>query len=230
MKKSLFIISFIVLIIMTVLGTAQANTIWYSCHNNSNNVWRAKTVELGLDYFTIDIPSDITTLTTGTALYSNNDPNKYVTFNTDLTLIDVTDPYEAGGDLAMFSTDPSDEVIMSLHGFDALGFGLQLGIVDGTYKAGIEYAGMGIASMFSSTYYPYFLGPITDGADSITNVTVYAKTYNVGTGEYSFGGPLLFGDLHFIEQDAETNAVPEPATIVLLGAGLVGMALRRRKA
>ena len=131
------------------------------------------------------------------------------------------------GDFAMFSTNEVDSVIMSLHGFSALGFGLQMRPNDGTYQEGIEYLNKSFSGWGSSTANPDFYGFITDGASSITDITVFTRIYNGGN--YLPGGSFVFGDLHFIEQDNGSNAVPEPATMFLFGAGLVGSFIRRRR-
>ena len=160
MKKNLLIISFVMLITLAFSEQAQAITLWNS-HSGTNDSWEAETTGRGLDYFLVDIPASITTLVAGTPLYTG-DPSKYLTFSENLLRTIVNDSVE--GDFAMFSTNEVDSVIMSLHGFSALGFGLQMRPNDGTYQEGIEYLNKSFSGWGSSTANPDFYGFITDGA------------------------------------------------------------------
>ena len=106
------------------------------------------------------------------------------------------------------------------------GPGTGYGAVDSLNVGNIDLTQVGITGAGS---YGYAFG-ITKVDTGLINPITQQKIYQIeGHGWLTDAGGTYMGDVHFTGKGGQT-AVPEPATLSLIGAGLAGVASRRRKA
>ena len=82
-----------------------------------------------------------------------------------------------------------------------------------------------------NTNFDYFMGPASRNPDNVIHAGVdmiSANTFIVGFEDLFNGGDLDYNDMRF-KFSGGVRSVPEPGTLGLLGAGLLGLAFARRK-
>ena len=82
-----------------------------------------------------------------------------------------------------------------------------------------------------NTQFDYFMGSASRNTDNVIHAGVdmiSANTFIVGFEDLFNGGDLDYNDMRF-KFSGGVRSVPEPGTLGLLGAGLLGLAFARRK-
>ena len=212
----------LVLFISLVLGTStsQAELVYLSDFSSNGTVYTlAENLSVDLD-FVVDDVNDILTLTV-----TNNTFDEVPASNK--TAFDLNEIYfNIGGEvtgLAFAGNEPGWTVTVDPDNFHVNGFGMfDVALIDGQGSAP-KAVKAGQTKVF--TFNILTAGGSFSDADFTTHMSVdngQPEIHGLAAGKFISGGP---ND----DDSAFGVAVPEPATIVLMGLGLLAL-LRKRKA
>lgn len=141
------------------------------------------------------------------------------------------------GAASLIGTDPNFADGLAINGAGEA-FASDFRLTDSLYRVNLATGALALVGGFGIGNVDFDSGLAFDGDGTLYGLTENGAIYtiNTGTGAATFrafvtaGGVRVPGDLEGLEILGQPTAVPEPATLSLFGAGLIGLAAVRRRA